>query len=160
VFDQTQLPRDTDTSWWVEVMLQRMKINGLVKMINSSKKLDTKYIEGYASRYKWAYRQDGFDISSSYEAWLLLCGDYFIDPFPWVSWYDIVLMSNIPLLKESISRSIKSGVRHSSYLAKIYANIDFDMFKPIVPVDVIQFKSDTISNIKSGDWFEIRKHIA
>jgi hypothetical protein len=160
VFDQTKLEYIPTTMWWVESMLQKLKIIGLVKMINSSKKIDLQYISGYLPRYKWANRSDGLDISSSYDTWYILCTEYFDDYFPWIAWQDMVLMNNQSLLLSSIKKSLKSNVRHMSYLSKIYVNCDIDVVSSVTIPNVLQLKSDTISEIKAGDWFEIRKHIA
>lgn len=66
VLRQTELEEsDFENLWFVERMLQIMKMNALVKMINQSKDLSPSYIEGYLPRFSWGKRkkEEQVDIS-------------------------------------------------------------------------------------------------
>lgn len=121
VFDQTPCPFNVDWAWWVEQRLQKMKINGLVKMINQSKKIDQNYIDGYMPKFKWAYRENPIDISGC---------DWFFGiiqnlkggEFNWFLWEKIVKIpeSDIDLVHQAMLKSVNRFNTNLSYILAIY----------------------------------------
>lgn len=124
VFDQTNLLRDTYHAWWVELALQSMKINGLVKMINGSRSLDIEYIEGYIPKYKWALRKDVLPIHN--HGWFF---EYIqginIPCFSWGAWSKIVSLdiSDIEYVEKGIYAANAQGVTDLNYILKVAMGI-------------------------------------
>lgn len=100
VFDQVGLEENLLNAFWVEGRLQLMQINGLVKMIQGSKKLDIQYIDGYLARYKWAFRPVVLDIAGCFDIYCLL--QQFDQDFPWGQWSELAAIKNIEIFKECI----------------------------------------------------------
>lgn len=159
VFSQTKLSPNLENIWWVEVMLQKYKINGLVQMINKSKELTPKYISGYASLYKWSLREDSLPISGYKEAWLALGARYLDSPFPWVAWRNIICMPDIELLEKCIDICLKRGIRHLSYLSVVYANTEIDRSGTVTTADIPPMTCDSISEHSVEEWLETRKYV-
>jgi hypothetical protein len=106
VFDQVEMEENLINSFWVEQRLQKMQINGLVKMIQGSPKKDLKYIDGYLPRYKWAFRPIELDISGCFDIYCLL--QQFDQDFPWGKWEELSQIRDLITFSECISYSSKN----------------------------------------------------
>ena len=106
VFQQVELEENLINAFWVEKRLQTMQINGLVKMIQQSRKFDIEYIDGYLPRFKWAFRPIPLDISGCFDIYCLL--QQFSSDFPWGTWVEIVDIKDINLFSECITFSVNN----------------------------------------------------
>ena len=118
VFDQVNLDQTINNAWWVECRLQKMQINGLVKMIQSSRKKTIDYIDGYISKFKWSFRKDSIDILDCEELFYIL--QNLNEDFPWGMWSDLILIDDIFLLMECINIAKTRNKNNLSYIMAIY----------------------------------------
>ncbi len=130
VFDQTDLFVRIDNAWWVERRLQQMQINGLVKMINQSKKKEVDYIDGYAPKFGWASRTGGGLNIADY-IWLYELVQCLDVDYPWGMWGDLL----------SINLGDINAFKEASHLAKQYGKNNL----PYVLTIVIQRKQEAVT---------------
>jgi hypothetical protein len=165
VYEQTLIPNDLSWAWWVELRLQEVKINGLVKMINGSKKNDQKYIDGYINKYKWAFRENILNISD--KAWFFSAVQFLEQDFSWNLWSKIVQIpiEHIDIIMESINIGISYNKPFLPYILAIYESkiheqnllvetqkeaIDnqVDMsFKKVIRTEAVKLKWDCIKGL-------------
>jgi len=140
VFDQTSIPQDIIWAWWVEQRLQKMAINGLVKMIQSSKKLEINYIDGYLLKYKWSYRDTNLVISG--HGWAFSVIQEIGEDFDWGLWSKIVQLKAeyFEIFSEAIGTALARGISNLSYAMAIYESEVFHLEQiyqkvcnPIIP---------------------------
>lgn len=122
VFDQTDIPQDLTWAWWVELKLQLMRINGLVKMINASKKIEKGYIDGYLPRYKWSFRPENERLKIGGFAWFYSLIQNLSEDFNWGDWSTIITISedDVELISECIGASIAYSKPYMAYMLAIY----------------------------------------
>lgn len=162
VFDQTCIDCTLVNAWWVECMLQTLKINGLVKMINGSKCNDVSYIEGYLPKYKWALRPQKLDIDKC--AILFEIIQITEQDFSWGCWSELVTVSDIVLFKECILTAVRFGAG-LSYALTIYKNKEMqskqkmnDIQKCMVGSDLPVYERN-VSNLSINQWNKLREMI-
>ena len=102
VFDQVELEDNFLNAWWVERRLQYMKIIGLVKWIQSSKKKEIEFMDPMAARYSWATRDEEMIIGDHFWVYELVQG--LQEDFPWNYWERVVALSvtDLKLLDSAI----------------------------------------------------------
>jgi hypothetical protein len=122
VFQQTNLPLCIQNVWWVEQRLQKYQINGLVAMINKSKKMELDYIDGYDKHgmYCWAHRGDQISIDKF--DWLFQILQGLSCDFSWSAWRDLVIVDplHMDLFIESVHAARINNTENIQYIMAIY----------------------------------------
>lgn len=160
VFDQTKIPKDLLWAWWVEIKLQKMSIGGLVKMINQSKRIDMKYIDGYMPKYKWSYREDQIDISKF--AWLYTMIQSLGNDFNWGLWSELVLIKPeyCEIFYDAIEETVARNIDNLSYVLEIYKgqiNKVVDQIINTITFDDIDVGQKTISSLSKEKWSNVKE---
>lgn len=121
VFEQTSLNQTIDTAWWVEQKLQLMKINGLVKMVQGSPNLGTRYIDGYLPKFKWALRPIHDMVSIEDHRWLFDILQNLVVDFPWNLWRELSLIpeTDAEMLMDSVYKA-RDYSTSLNYVLSIY----------------------------------------
>lgn len=165
VFDQTPCPFTVDWAWWIEQRLQIMKINGLVKMINQSAKIDQDYIDGYMPKYRWAFREYVVDISKC--DWWFGIIQVLQGTFAWSMWNEIVKipMNDIDMVHSAILKSINCSNYHVAYAMSIYwsertaIEAKVAEAQPTITNSDIQTEIYQVSETTKSKWSEIRNKL-
>lgn len=157
VFEQTDLEINYNNAWWVEQKLQFMRINGLVKMINTSKKLELSYIDGYLPKYKWSFRKSVLDISSSEWVYGMIQG---ADDFNWGYWSNLVLVEYYHILAEAIGIAKAVGIFNIPYIFAIYNDKLRDLLvrKEFFTMDLVN-EVKNMSDITIEEWEQIKDNL-
>ena len=119
VFNQTDLPLTFENAWWVERRLQFMRINGLVKMIESSKVKSPLYIDGYLPKYKWSYRPESERLNIDECLWIYDLLQVTQKSFGWDCWSELIGITDFMAFKEAILVAVKFGAG-ASYAIQVY----------------------------------------
>jgi len=164
VFDQVELRPTIENAWWVERRLQKMQINGLVKMIRSSKELRTDYIDGYISQYKWSFRNDSINIDNCEELFYIL--QLLSVDFSWGMWKDILMIDDVGLLHQCIQTAVMNNKGNLSYSLAIYRSRKQELQNKMDEISRYQIPSTqiigTIHNVSidlKDKWKEIKTKI-
>ena len=171
VLNETNIPEDDiEWYWWIERRLQDARINGLVKMINGSSKMERNHIDGYWNKYRyWAARPQFEKIIISNHRWLFDLLQMLDFDFPWGLWSDLI---NIPVSEsedfaKALYKSHCAGRGNLSYAMAIYrgererkcklqAEIDEQMQQNWELLDI---KSNDFDDSKRDEWENIKNNI-
>lgn len=162
VFEEVDLPMTLEVVWWIEQRLQHMRINGLIKMINSSKSKDIKYIDGYLPKYKWATRPEKQDITG--HLWIFELLQITQQNFAWNLWTEFIKINDILLFRESVLTAIKFGAG-AAYALSIYKNktlqvqANIDTMRQQLIVEPLPSFNREISVKTSQQWANLREMI-
>jgi len=131
VFDQISCPQNVDWAWWIEQKLQKMQINGLVKMIQQSKKMDMKYIEGYLPKFKWAFRKNSINISHC--DWLFCFIQSLDVDFNWNIWEQLVQIKtdDMKIFQESMNIAFSRNNSNLNYILAIFFDKRYEFYQKI-----------------------------
>jgi hypothetical protein len=168
VYGEVKLLETIKNIEWVETRLQTMKINGLVMMINKSKKQDDiKYIDGYLPKYKWASRPDGVDISG--HLWAVDFMQSLTVDFPWGYWSNIITIAanEVQLFYESIKTAVTAGPGNLPYAWAVFVGKKQALLhtKQLVSEAVNKAKSVPVRQVEElpmavrFEWADIRDRI-
>jgi len=100
VFQQTDLEPSVEYAYWVEQMLLRMQINGLVKMICETKIKSVSSMMKLFPKYKWSHRLDPLILNNLrlFETLQISEGGN----FNWGLWPQLLLVTDTEDFKECI----------------------------------------------------------
>lgn len=130
--------------FFVERMLQVMKINGLVKMINQSKKHDDmNYIAGYVNKFAWAKRlkTQQREINPYLTVWLQFQNKLNSD-FVWFEWDRLIeFFDKSHIIITSYSQEIPSNFGTFNEVIEAYYRVTSSKIEQ----NVVLPKTDNIS---------------
>lgn len=120
VFDQTGFEQNINNIMFVEDILQRYQINGVVAMIKKSKYKDPFHIERLTPMYKFSKRKSGVFIGNHLflmNYMQMLCSD-----FPWNYWEKLVTIgpNDLLLFHEAINIAVRNGKNNLPYVWAIF----------------------------------------
>lgn len=165
VFDQVKLQETIINAWWIEKKLQLMQINGLVKMINNSKKDDLDYIDGYLPNFKWSFRKKPINIDNYEELFYLM--QLLDEDFPWGHWSEIIEIDDFKLFHECLSIASMNRKGNLPYSLAIYKSKKREIINSnqylnnsyINSAEKVKTPDNSLDNSIKLKWDEIKNRI-
>ncbi len=158
-----------DWAWWIECRLQIYRINGLVKMINNSAKMELDYIDGYHNKYKWALRPTTESIDISDFKWLFYFLQNLSQDFPWGMWKELIKISHhsVKYFEDALHIANRCNKANLNYVLAIYqSDIKADIKKNEELQKAIKNSSvvlpvtnKEVGNNKREEWNKIKDKI-
>mgnify|MGYP006908311327 CR=1 FL=1 len=161
VFDQTNVEETIQNAWWVERRLQFMKINGLVKLIQSRYRGgDVSELDVFLKMYSWAVRPSELAIKDHVWFYDLIQG---MDDFTWGMWEKIVDLKfeSMTFLKEARDICKSRNMGSISYMMAIFRDEYTKTKNSLAQIDRYEIKQKTKSPTqKSIDkWDSLKNFI-